>query len=64
MRRYVAACMVTDRQAHRMTSITLVPAPRVNYKIIHPSSYHFSALERYLTVPVHIVRRESVDPEL
>ena len=56
--------MVTDRQAHRMTSITLVPAPRVNYKIIHPSSYHFSALERYLTVPVHIVRRESVDPEL
>ena len=28
--RYVAASTVTDRQTHRMTTITLVHAPRVN----------------------------------
>ena len=33
MRRYVAASSVTDRQTHRMTTVTLAHAPRVNKTI-------------------------------
>ena len=38
--KYVAVSLVTDRQTHRMTTVTLVPAPRINevhriFNVIH-----------------------------